>query len=491
MFAAALVDDLLADLPRTALWVLAAVSAAGWLLAASAVTWFTRPRLPAAGPTGEQPGPGTLALGNFLVHRGALTPTAVSGVVLDLAARRLVAVEEIGDGRQLVRYFPQRAAAVSLDPVEATVLELIRGRLGPAGTVPVGELSLGDETAASRWWKRFDAEVVAEGRRLGLLRRRWPTGARLAMALGLLVPAVFAALAVESGDAVQRLAGATGDGTDLGGGSAVALFGYVALLAFANSRLRAWVTTPLGDTAAARWLGARTFFAEQPGLAEAPPAAVVVRGRHLAAAVALGVAPVAAQRLPIGPQRDDVAWVQRGGLWREVTIRYPPGRRRSVGLELAILWSLAQLAAGLLGVWADSWFVRTIGVALLDAVRSNDAMPWALRIGLPAVFLIVPTGFAAASALLALRSVRDLAGGLADLGHTTELVGPVLRAPTAVDDEGHRAPTGFLAVDDGRSDELLGVYCPKLGARQGQRVRLVITPRLGVVRHGEILPGNG
>ncbi|MEZ5262554.1 MAG: hypothetical protein R2755_12460 [Acidimicrobiales bacterium] len=86
----------------------------------------------------------------------------MSAVVLDLAARRLVAIEEIGDGRQLVRWFPARAATAALTPPEASVAELVRSRLGTGATVPVGELSLGDDEAAARWWKRFEADVVGE-----------------------------------------------------------------------------------------------------------------------------------------------------------------------------------------------------------------------------------------------------------------------------------------------------------------------------------------
>ncbi|MGD9755284.1 MAG: hypothetical protein AB7W59_30185, partial [Acidimicrobiia bacterium] len=407
-------------------------------------------------------------------------------VVLDLAARRLAAIEEIGDGRQLVRWFPARAATAALTPPEASVAELVRSRLGTGATVPVGELSLGDDEAAARWWKRFEADVVGEGRSLGLLRRRWPTGVRLLLAAGLLVPAGFSALALESGDALQRLAGETGEGTDLGGGTAIALVAWVLVLVVADRRLRAWVTTAAGAAATSRWLGARAFLAGQPGLAEAPPAAVVVRGRHLAAAVALGVAPVASQRLPIGPQRDDVAWVQRGGLWREVTISYPRARR-SGGLAVTLVGAALRLGGCLFGLWCYVWFLSNIGRAILDSLGGDSGLPVAVPLIGGALIVGLPTAGALFGLVVAVRAGSELVWGLTDVGGHHELVGPVLRAPTTRDDDGRRVPSGFLAVDDGRSDELVALYCPRLDARPGQRVRIVSTPRLRIVRRAEIL----
>lgn len=63
----------------------------------------------------------------------------------------------------------------------------------------------------------------------------------------------------------------------------------------------------------------------------------------------------------------------------------------------------------------------------------------------------------------------------------------MLRAPTGRDDEGRRIPSGFLAVDDGRSDGLTALFRPALGARQGKVVHVVVTRRLRLVRSARII----
>lgn len=486
MLAAGFVDERLAQWSPITLFSAAAVAFALWLVLSGLVTLATRQRLGDPGPTADRFGSGSLALANLLVNRVAVTPSAVSAVLLDLAARRTLSLDDVGDGRLLIRQFPQRSARREHGAAEELVLDLVRERSGDGTTVPVGELSFGAGPAAEAWWKTFSAAVLKEGVSAGLLRKRWPRFVQGAMALGLAIPALLLAAGIEADDAVKRLAGDTSESSELGGGFSVGAVAWLAILVFASSRLRSWVTTAKGSAELRTWLGLREFLADQPALAEEPPAAVVVRGRHLAAAVALGVGHEAAARLPIGPQRDDVAWVRRGGLWREVTIDYPGRRKRSVGPLGTLLWSLAKLglAAAALGLYA--LLLTTFAGVLFDAVGDPE-VPSLLRFGLPGVVIGVPSLVALMALGVGLRAAVDAVGSAADLGHTVTIEGEVLRMPFETNSDGQVVASGFVAVDDGRSVRLEGYYCPTLQVSQGQRVRLEVTPRLGFVKRADAL----
>ena len=354
--AAGLVDERLAQWSTATLFAAAAIAFAAWLVISGLVTLATRQRMPSAPPMADRFGQGSVAVANLLVNRVAVTPSAVSAVVLDLATRRTLALDDIGDGRLLIRQFPQRAERrqARQGAVEELVLDLIRERSGDGTTVPVGELSFGAGSEADAWWGRFTAAVIKEAAAAGWLRKRWPRFVQGAMAAGLAVPALLFGAGIEADDAVKRLAGDTSESAELGGGLLVGGFCWAAILVLGASRLRSWVTTAKGTDELRTWLGLRAFLANQPALAEEPPAAVIVRGRHLAAAVAMGVGHEAAARLPIGPQRDDVAWVRRGGLWREVTIDYPEHRGRNRGPLLTLLWSLVKVALAVLALGASA-----------------------------------------------------------------------------------------------------------------------------------------
>jgi hypothetical protein len=364
------------------------------------------------------------------------------------------------------------------------VLELAGSRARD-GTTPAAELSLGYGGTADAWWKRFERAVVDDARRRGLVRRRFSRVQATLLAGTLLVPSALFGVAFEVYGAAARTAG---EDMDEGGGIWAAVVVWVLLVSLGASRLRGWRETRRGDEVSARWLGVREALRREASLAEVPAAGVVVWEQLLAYAVGLGVARRADADLPIGPTRTDEGWSPQRGLWRQVRIRYPS--RFAYGqapVRVALVSGLVVaglVVALVLGRAVVSAAFEVAGEAFDD---DNDPasrqLALALSLGLAVVLAVV--GFYGGRALITLRrALADLAAGPATME------GYVVRVPwhRVSDGDGGTTwqPMGYTAVDDGSTDDevrALRYHDPAI--REGQVVRVTVTPNLRHVVHME------
>ena len=281
-------------------WFVAASIAAGvWLVLFAIVARATLPALPDAGPetmdlAGEPP-----AVANFLVNRWEVTSSAIAATLLDLAGRRIVAIEQVGLDQHLVRL--GRRVPDDLLPYEAKVLQLVRDK-AVDGTVPARELSLGAGDHADAWWKSFRQQVIDHAVALGLTRRRWGPRVVALLLVTLTVPFLLLGGGIETLRAASRAVSATTDSNDAGGGLMMAGFGFLVVVGIGAKKLRGWRSTGPGMTAAARWLGVKAFLAHDDVFGDAPAPAVAIWDRYLAYGTALGVAAGAARSLADRPR---------------------------------------------------------------------------------------------------------------------------------------------------------------------------------------------
>lgn len=467
-----------------------ALSLVAWLALAAVVLAATRPKLPPAGPATIELGPEPPAVANLLAHRCHVTATAVSATLLDLAARRHLAIDQVAPDTYLCRLHAHRSGTGQLTPYEAKVLDLVRAKATKEGTVAIRELSLGRAELADSWWKSFAKLVVDDARHRGLVRRRWGRLPALLLSATLVIPLVFGGAAVEVLGAVARAGGSTAESDEAGSGLVMAGFLWVAVVVLGAAKLRAWRETDAGRTAAAHWLGVREHVRSTDLLISAPPAAVAVWDRHLAYGVALGACPAAAQAVPIGPQRDDEAWSAYGGLWREVAIEYP---RRSYEGEAPVKATLLGVGWSALAGLVGFVLVRAAGPMLFDIIDTVVTESGPAWLGL-VVFVGVAFGlgvpFIWCGAKLA-KGLVTLARAVPDLASTpVSFEGQVLRVPwgwKSVGDSRRWEPTGFTAVDDGRRDEVRALRFYRPDVAEGSVVRVTITPRMRHVTSCEVL----
>jgi len=469
-------------------WLLLTGAAlAAWLVVFAIVATATMPTLPDPGAETTELGPEPPALANLLANRCKVTSSAVAATLLDLTARGVATIEQIGDGQHLLRLRRSRPATAT--PYEAQVLDLVESR-AKDGTAPAAELSLGYGGTADAWWKRFERAVVDDARQRGLVRRRFSRAQAVLLAGTLVVPATLFGVAFEVYSAAAR---AQGENMDEGGGIWAAIAVWVVLVSLGARRLRGWRETRAGDEVTARWLGVRQALRGQASLAEAPAAGVVLWEQLLAYAVGLGVARRADADLPIGPTRNDEGWSPYRGLWRQVRIRYP--RRFAYGeppVRVAILSGLVVLGlavALLLGRAVVAAAFETVGEAFDD---DNDPTSRQLALAVSLLFgaLAVMIALYAGRALVTLRrALGDLAAGPA----TVE--GYVVRVPWHRVSDGNRStkwqPMGYTAVDDGTTDDevrALRHYDPAI--REGQVVRVTVTPNLRHVVRMELVASD-
>ena len=381
-------------------WLTIAATAAAtapWLLAVAVVYLRRRPNKPEPGPPTLDLGPEPPAIANLLVHDFRVTHDAVPATLLDLAARRLVEIEEREPGSYVCRL--EERSDGELTSYEQRVMELLRGRAS-GGIVPAEALTTGPKAESSRWWKGFQKEVVADAQRRGLcldiLDGR--TFRRLAFAAA--APAVVLGL--------------------LAGGRAGLIYWVAAF--FLLGAIMTWHTqrdTPAGLAAASRWLGVRAKLADDEAFRSQAPIAVTLWERHLAYGAAFGLATEAVRAIPMGAESDYRAWSSYGGQWHAVRIRYPHLLPPGWGVHPLVVLLRAVLAGG-------------VAVVLLLLTKDTGT-------GSGVVALLVAV--AAVAGLMALRA-------LVDLGSTREVTGQILRLRTHGDDDDRRY---YVAVDDGRS----------------------------------------
>ena len=450
--------------------IAAGVALAAWLLLLGLFAVATRARTPDPGPEAlELPGDEPPAVVAMLTDGWEVGREAVPATLIDLAARRILAIEGVGPERFVVRLRPS-ASTAGLTFYEQQVLSHVRGLASADGTVPCEALTTGPEDSSAAWWKRFQASVVEDARGRGLSRGRWSRWMLMVLGATALVPAVLAALALVTAPPKEGTEEENPVGAFIGA-TALAWFPLMAL----PRKLRAERDTPAGQEAAARWLGLRDHLDATGGFAEAPPAAVVIWDRFLSYGAALGVAGGAVRALPLGSESDTDAWTAHGGRWRMVHIRYPkllpPGWGKKPLLATAI--GLAGLLGGL---FVARIFFPLMGEAvsdLVDSTRDEGFSP----INLIAIaILALPT---IAPGVLILRSALMLAAAVPDLFATREVEGVVLRIR-------RHEKASYLAVDEGTGTKVRAwIVAPMLldsaGLGQGRPVSATVTPRLGYV----------
>jgi Predicted membrane protein (DUF2207) len=330
----------------TAAIAVAVVGFVCWFVLLGVLVLATRAGRPRPGPPADpaRPGAESPALVDLLTGGWRLCEEAAAATVLDLAARRVVAVEEVGPELSLVRL--RHAEVTGLTAYEQRVYEHLR-RLARDGVVATGALAEGTRQLKS-WWKAFTTEVIEESRARGLTRPRWTVGHHSVLSTAAFVPAGLAAFATFVTATDDRFWPAV----------VVAGVSYTMLVSLVQ-KLNGERGTDLGVAAAGRWLGLREHLAAG-AFGEQPAAAVTVWGRPLAYAAALGLAPRAVASLPIASPADDRrAWSDYGGMWHVVDVRYRArglfgaflgGRTALSGIGGALLIGLATFAVAFVAV---------------------------------------------------------------------------------------------------------------------------------------------
>lgn len=444
----------------------------------SALTW--RRRVAAVAVTAV-PGPDAPAVANLLVHRWAVTHAAASATLVDLAARRHLSVERLGDGAQLIRVrtgTTGQDGSSDLRPFERHVVELVAAHAVDA-TLPAPALLA---AAGPDWFHRFRRAVEAEAVAAGLARPRrgaftavWWAGwtAALAVPAHAFLDRTRPAALTATTDTAAVVA-TTGWPAAFG---LAAIVAAVAVAAGVHAR-RGPVPTPAGRRAARHWLGVRRWYRDGGTFTGLQADAVRVWDRHLAYACALGAAPDVAGTFPLVDEHDDVVWSPAGGRWREVRVRVPrlvaPARPPRAMAVIAARNSLLGAA----GLAAIGWLLLSgTGAAL----RRSAGPQWHRldAATVPALGLLVGLPLLLSAATVR-RWLPVLVATLADGSARTHTDGVLVAVPERTVPAGrHRTTTvRFSVVDDGRGATTLRAFPghhPAIGLYR--RVRVEHSPR--------------
>lgn len=392
------------------------------------------PRLhPTPGPVGAQP-PAEV---DFLTGGARLQPEAASATLLDLAARHIVDIEEIGPALSLVRLRAEPADA-GLTAYERLVWQRV-ALLAKDGAVATGALAEASASQA-RWWASFGQAVLEQSRADGFSRARFSVATRALLAGVALVSAGAAGLL---GWAITRaVEGASPQPAPMALAIPIAAVAYWLAMA-AWRRYDIEVLTPAGAVVAGRWLTTRANLAADTHWRTQPAAAVTIWGRPLAYAAALGLARMAVDNLPVAKPADaSHAWSDYSGLWRQVNVRYARGWTwLTQGPPLTVA-GRGLLAAGLTGFWI--WVILLVVPRLTpDLASPGWARPGGLAAGI--VVALVTTG-------------RALLDRLTPRAITGEIIRRVYQArPTRGGGQGDSEH--WLAIDDGQSSTIQASTC--------------------------------
>jgi hypothetical protein len=439
--------------------VVASLACSGaFFVLAAAVAIVRRPQSPQVLPAMSDLGPETPAVANLLANGGRITPDAVPATLLDLAARRVVKIEDADGDTYACRLGSQSPGA--LTAYESRVLALLR-RKAEGGVVPARALTAGPADEAKGWMKAFRREVVAEANRAGKCAPRWPP--RVVGALGLLTLGAF------------LLAAAGGESDSLTGPQAIAI-GFAILtsvvLTYAFTE-EAQMVTPSGIASQARWLALRQYLRDDELFPSLPPTAVVVRERYLAYGAALGVAVTAVRAIPMGAESDRWAWSRYSGEWRRVEVSYSGA--------WPVPWGNSPWRVGLTGAWIGAFGVFWLWVASLF-LPSLEFGPKAepvtryFSIGAVAVGLAALAAVVVAIVFLCTAVVAQL--------RTTTVTGEAIRVRRFGSDE-DRESSCYLAVYTGTGDRVRAwVVRPELypALREYSTVTVSVAPLVGYVR---------
>ncbi|AXI80595.1 DUF2207 family protein [Peterkaempfera bronchialis] len=434
-----------------AFWAAAVAALLLWLLLLLAMALATRNPEVIAGPPAGELADQSPAVVDLITGHWRLTGEAPAATLLDLAARGVVQIEEIGPELSLVRL---RHDPGDLNPYEKLVLEHLQA-LAVDGVVATGALAEGSRDL-SRWWKSFRRKVIVDARSQGLSQPRWSRAQAAVLTAAAGVPALAIAVAV------------TVDDRKHSAGPGAGIVSWV-LLTLLMGKLNGERGTRRGAELAGYWLGVRKHFAASGRFPQLPAASVTLWGRHLAYAAALGVAPTAVTSLPVSTPADDRrAWSDYGGMWHVVTVRYP--RRMLWAREPRPMLLRALGAGALAGFWA--WVVLLVASAF-------GWWPDALRT--PSAFVVG-----------ALVAAVPLAYAISDLTRKAEIEGQIVRLRRVDVGSGENRGHSYVhwcAIDQGREREVkaFGISGTLWGAlAEGDRVRARVGPTLGWISEIEV-----
>jgi len=406
----------------------------------------------------------------MLVNDFVVPAEVAPAILLDLAARDVVELDEVQPGRTICRV--RKASDEPLSPYEQRVLDSLREK-EIDGIVPTEALTTGPEARSKSWHRDLGKEIVGESKAGGLTFDRWPNFFVGVLSTFLAVHVLFVALALkeETPENVAPL---------VFGVLAVAGV-FIAVAAYTSARMArslAQLPTDAGRAAAARVEGLERHLRDDKPLADLPPAAVRLRGRHFAYAAAFGAAPLAVELLPMGIEDDRRAWSRFGGRWRRVRVRYPRFWPVAWGMHPAF----AVVAALLWGALAGT-IIRGLA-ALADLARpanaSVDGWQWFER---GCLLAMIPF------ALLVAWAIVVLIRALPDLFTKRTITGEVVRDRQFekwTSDNDRKTYRRFMAVDDGTGDRVVAFRLRRSrlwgGHSQGDTVTVEHTPLLGHVR---------
>jgi hypothetical protein len=456
-----------------------AAAFAAWLAVAALAAFITRPRAASASAATGDFGPESPALAGFAADRWEVTPRLASATLLDLAARRVVDLEQITPDQVLCRYRDLKAGRTEFARHEQLILDLIRRRMSADHTVATSELWVD-----GNWMNRFGKAVVAQGKELGLIRPRWSRPLAVALGGSLLVPIGFLAAAFDRWNSTR----ATTHSSD-SPAFALVLFGWMGVMWAGTAVTRSWRETPAGLELAGRWLGVRAYLRNLE-LRDAPAAAVAVWDRNLSYAAAFGLARNALDQVPLGGRDDRHAWSAYGGLWREVRIKYPHRFGYGQSPSSVLFFGLARLIGG--GAVAG-FIVVNFGTALLDVRDGVDNTRFSSVqqggiIAVVAVALIIP--LLAGFTLVASGGLRVSRAAL-DLTDNVTIRGQIIRMADRNVAWRQESLVPYVAVDPGQGDELLAFVRAHGGLSQGEVVDVTHTRRLRYVRSITAVPSAG
>jgi hypothetical protein len=145
----------------------AAALGVGWVLLLVAVAAWRRPHGIRSGPATQDLPPVLPAVAGLLCNDFELPTELPPATLLDLAARRVVRLEEVEPGKTICR-LRGTAGNESLTRYEQRVLDEVR-RKAVSGFVPTDALTTGTDAASSNWHRAYSKEVIsdAQGSRLG------------------------------------------------------------------------------------------------------------------------------------------------------------------------------------------------------------------------------------------------------------------------------------------------------------------------------------
>jgi len=450
----------------------AAGSVAWWLVLGAAAAARRPPRITASATGALDLPPEPPAVAGLLANGFEVAGETAPAVVLDLAARGLVALEEVQPGKTICRL--EGRPTQPLAPYEARVLAELETK-AVDGIVPADALTTGPEALSRPWHRAFAHEVVADAQARGLTRTRWPRPLVVGLGIGLIAVVLTLLASAQVGTGA-----ADDDATLLGAiAAAVAVLGVIAggVTVGRMAGSLAQLPTPAGHEAATRVAGLASTLRDNAAFADLPPAGVTLWDRVLAYAAVFGAASLAVALLPMGAEDDHRAWSRVGGRWRTVRVRYPRavppawGKHPVLAVALALFW-------GAVGAVVGYGLVQVRGVDRPAGV-SQSAWRW-VDLATAAVFVPV--------ALVMAWCIWVLVRAVPDLWQRHTVRGDIVRARrfrqwfASGDEPQHWC---YLAVDDGSSDRIAAWRLGEARWReraQGETVRVEVTPRLGYVR---------